>query len=54
MRDWLSHACILYPAAWNLCIVCVHAAETAEIDKAKEIIKKMTFNYQSDSFENPG
>ena len=29
-------------------------AESAEIAKAKEIIKKMTFNYQPDTFENPG
>ena len=30
------------------------SAEPAHIDKAKEIVKKMTFNYQSDAFENPG
>ena len=29
-------------------------AESEEIAKAKEIIKKMTFNYQPDTFENPG
>ncbi len=29
-------------------------ADTAQIDKAKEVIKKLTFNFQSDAFENPG
>ena len=29
-------------------------AEPPEVDKAKEIIKKMTFNYESNTFENPG
>ena len=29
-------------------------ATTEQIDKAKEIIKKLTFMYQPDSFENPG
>ena len=24
------------------------------VDKAKEIVKKLTFSYESDSFENPG
>lgn len=30
------------------------AASTEQIDKAKEIIKKLTFKYQPDAFENPG
>ena len=30
------------------------SANTEQIDKAKEIIKKLTFKYQPDSFENPG
>lgn len=28
-------------------------ASTEQIDKAKEIIKKLTFNFQSEAFENP-
>ena len=30
------------------------SANTEQIDKAKDIIKKLTFKYQPDSFENPG
>ena len=29
-------------------------ATTQQIDKAKEVIKKLTFEFQSESFENPG
>ena len=29
-------------------------ASHEQIDKAKEIVKKLTFNFQSESFENPG
>jgi ATP-dependent DNA helicase 2 subunit 1 len=29
-------------------------ASTEQIDKAKEVIKKLTFKYQPDAFENPG
>ena len=29
-------------------------AKTEQIDKAKDVIKKLTFEFQSDSFENPG
>jgi len=29
-------------------------ASEEQIDKAKEIIKKLTFNFRSDDFENPG
>ena len=32
----------------------LHVATTEQIDKAKEVIKKLTFEFQSDSFENPG
>ena len=33
---------------------CVYySASTEQIDKAKEIIKKLTFNFQSEAFENP-
>ena len=32
----------------------IHAASTEQIDKAKEVIKKLTFKYQPDAFENPG
>ena len=39
--------------AINLCL-CHLAASIEQIDKAKEIIKKLTFNFQSDAFENPG
>ena len=31
-----------------------YLASTEQIDKAKEVIKKLTFEFQSDSFENPG
>ena len=30
------------------------SATAEQIDKAKEVVKKLTFNYQSDAFENPG
>ena len=30
-----------------------YSASTEQIDKAKEIIKKLTFNFQSEAFENP-
>lgn len=29
-------------------------ASTEQIDKAKEVIKKLMFEFQSDAFENPG
>ena len=29
------------------------SASAEQIDKAKEIIKKLTFNFQSEAFENP-
>ena len=32
----------------------IHAASAEQIDKAKEVIKKLTFKYQPDAFENPG
>ena len=32
----------------------IHTATEEQIDKAKEIIKKLTFKFQSDAFENPG
>ena len=32
----------------------IFVATTEQIDKAKEVIKKLTFEFQSDSFENPG
>lgn len=36
-------------------VVNIHdVASTEQIDKAKEVIKKLTFEFQSDSFENPG
>ena len=35
-------------------VMYVHAASTEQIDKAKEVIKKLTFKYQPDAFENPG
>lgn len=31
-----------------------YVATTEQIDKAKDVIKKLTFEFQSDSFENPG
>ena len=30
-----------------------HSASAEQTDKAKEIIKKLTFNFQSEAFENP-
>lgn len=38
----------------DIVFVCWLLAKSEEIDKAKEIIRKMTFNYESDTFENPG
>lgn len=39
----------------RICVyICWLLAKSEEIDKAKEIIRKMTFNYESDTFENPG
>ena len=35
-------------------IITYNIASTEQIDKAKEVIKKLTFEFQSDSFENPG
>ena len=44
-----GYTCGLYGRVqWFLC-----AASTEQIDKAKEIIKKLTFNFQSEAFENP-
>jgi len=34
--------------------MCLLTASNEQMDKAKEIIKKLTFNFQSDAFENPG
>ena len=31
-----------------------YVATTEQIDKAKDVIKKLTFEFQSESFENPG
>lgn len=38
---------------YGLCVY-VSAAQSELVDKAKEIVKKLTFSFESDSFENPG
>ena len=40
------------PFKMNYSASCI--ATTEQIDKAKDVIKKLTFEFQSDSFENPG
>ena len=32
----------------------MYIATTQQVDKAKEVIRKLTFDFQSESFENPG
>ena len=36
-----------------MCIISITATDE-QIDKAKEVIRKLTFCFQSESFENPG
>ena len=36
-----------------LVLLLLESASVKQIDKAKEVIKKLTFNFQSDAFENP-
>ena len=36
-----------------LVLLLLESASVEQIDKAKDIIKKLTFNFQSDAFENP-
>ena len=46
----------------QLCIYAKHEcydnyfwlAQTAQVDAAKDVIKKLTFPFDSESFENPG
>ena len=46
------HVLHLFSMYVRICIT--HTASTEQIDKAKEIMKKLTFKYQPDAFENPG
>ena len=36
-----------------LVLLLLESASVEQIDKAKDIIMKLTFNFQSDAFENP-
>ena len=45
----------LYGSAFfKLCFIIIYTAPPEMVDKAKEIVKKLTFGFESDAFENPG
>ena len=54
-RDGLRHVCNSIIIRLNLIInfYISFSANTAQIDKAKELVKKLQFAFHSESFENP-